>query len=339
MPPIDLTVAICTRNRPADLARTLTALAGQRDVEHVDWELLVVDDGDPTSGTRDVATQFSDAISCRYHLKTAADRPGLFASRLKALEFARGAIVLFLDDDAVPDDDYFSTLLELASANPSHSAFGGVDRNDLPASASAAAFAYARLFLLAGNGPGRLGRSGYNHAQMTWRSQVAPFNSDFLHGCNMAFRRDALAGLPDLEWLQGHSCCEDLVLSRHAARSGPILVSPHLRVSHFPGKGGRGGNAERLFNALLNHARFHATLSSPSTVVHAWSMTGLLVKDLLVARGKRSLSPFEILGIYAKSLSPCLSAIASASRRIVEAPSNERSRTIREGVPAKPGHD
>ena len=308
-----LTVAICTMDRPGPLVEVLGALAAQ-DLDG-GWDVLVLDEGTTPLREADLSGTLQGRAPLRLVRKDAGDTPGLYGSRRACAAAAGGELVLFLDDDAVPAPDYLSRLAALAAAWPGHAGFGGVDRLGLPERAGRVARLYARAFLVAGPGPGRLGATGYNHAQMTWRMQAGPFESEFLHGCNMAFRKQALEGLPHLAWLTGHSCCEDLVLSAHASRSGALLVDPSLRVEHRLAPGGRGTNAERLGATIVNHARFLAWhRRRPSRAAFAWGMAGLLAKDLTRGLAKRGLPMAGVLSAYARGVPPALTILGEGRR-------------------------
>jgi len=101
--PLTATVAICTRERPDDLRRALQALVALR---HDGHELLVVDNAPAGDDTRRVVEAFP---SVRY---VCEPRRGLNAARNRALEEARGDIVAFTDDDAVPEPEWLGPLLD-----------------------------------------------------------------------------------------------------------------------------------------------------------------------------------------------------------------------------------
>lgn len=302
-----LTIAICTKDRPESLTAVLTHLSAFREIASGTIDVLVIDDGDLSVYEPRLAEAIGPGAVLRIHGKPAAAGPGLYASRSVAVREARGEWVLFLDDDAFPEPGYLSTLLDLAGSDPSVVGYGGVDVAGLPISPGYLLKSYAMIFGLMGKGPGHLGRSGYNHSQMLWRDADAPFRSEFLHGCNMAFERKALEGLPNLEWLTGHACCEDLVLSHHASTQGALIVNPGLRVRHIQAEGGRGNARGRLASTILNHARFQRLRGKFSAMGHAWALLGLLGKDLALS-AKRDLSKTAILSVYASALPRVLSS-------------------------------
>lgn len=94
------TVAICTRDRPQDLARCLAAIARMSDDGQ---EVLVVDSASHGEDTRRVA----EAAGARC---VREDRPGLDVARNRALREAKHPIVAFTDDDAMPDAGWLRAL-------------------------------------------------------------------------------------------------------------------------------------------------------------------------------------------------------------------------------------
>jgi glycosyltransferase involved in cell wall biosynthesis len=95
-------VVICTRERPDDLARALEALS---QLHPAPLEVLVVDNAPATDATRDTVARAGFARYVR------EDRRGLNAARNRALREARGDVVAFTDDDAVPESQWLAGLL------------------------------------------------------------------------------------------------------------------------------------------------------------------------------------------------------------------------------------
>jgi glycosyltransferase involved in cell wall biosynthesis len=96
------TVAICTRERPEDLARTLAAVATLTQSGH---RILVVDNAPRTTRTREVVEQFRDV---RY---VCEPTPGLNVARNRAMREASTDVVAFTDDDAVPEREWLDALI------------------------------------------------------------------------------------------------------------------------------------------------------------------------------------------------------------------------------------
>jgi hypothetical protein len=97
-----LSVVVCTFNRADLVMRTLRAVLDQ---EGVDFEVVVVDDGS-TDATPQVLAAVDDP---RLRVVRQANA-GLSAARNGGLAVARGAWVVFLDDDDVPDPGWLAAL-------------------------------------------------------------------------------------------------------------------------------------------------------------------------------------------------------------------------------------
>lgn len=92
-----VTVAVCTRERPRDLARCLESIAALADPPD---EILVVDNAPRSSATREVVDKFSGV---RYLCEP---KKGLSSARNTAMAEATGHIVAFADDDVIVHPDW-----------------------------------------------------------------------------------------------------------------------------------------------------------------------------------------------------------------------------------------
>lgn len=96
------TVVVCTRDRPEDLARCLPRLTK---LAEKGVEVLVVDNCPSDTRTEQLVTGYH---GIRYILEP---RPGLNVARNRGLTSARGEVIAFIDDDAIPDDCWLESLL------------------------------------------------------------------------------------------------------------------------------------------------------------------------------------------------------------------------------------
>jgi O-antigen biosynthesis protein len=92
-----LTVAVCTRDRPDDLAQCLHALGA---LDYPDLEILVVDNA-PSDGATNQICRERPGVT--YVLEP---RPGLNWARNRAVIEASGEILAFTDDDVLVDPDW-----------------------------------------------------------------------------------------------------------------------------------------------------------------------------------------------------------------------------------------
>jgi len=108
-----ITVAICTRNRAAFLAKAVRSVVPQMTDR---TELLIVDN----ASTDDTPTVAAQLAAANPGVKVVREEElGLSAARNAALEQGRGEFVLFLDDDATAKPDWLGIFLRFFSAPPS----------------------------------------------------------------------------------------------------------------------------------------------------------------------------------------------------------------------------
>jgi len=118
-----LTVAICTKDHPALLARCIDSLlALERDVSGVpiSLEILVVDNAPSDDETRELVASWSEV---RYICEP---RPGLNFARNHAILAAKGELLAFMDDDVIVDSGWLRGLMEAWIENPDAAAFTGL---------------------------------------------------------------------------------------------------------------------------------------------------------------------------------------------------------------------
>jgi GT2 family glycosyltransferase len=108
--PLTISAAICTRNRPALLARALDSLLAQSTAPA---EIIVVDNAPSDDSTgRLLAERFPGVRYLREPV------PGLDFARNRALYASTADLVAFLDDDAVADRDWSRTLKQVFESAP-----------------------------------------------------------------------------------------------------------------------------------------------------------------------------------------------------------------------------
>jgi glycosyltransferase involved in cell wall biosynthesis len=158
-----VSVVVCSYNGARTIGQCLESLAA---LQYPDYEVIVVNDGS-TDATRDIASQH------RVRLMSTPNR-GLSAARNTGLALATGEIVAYIDDDAYADP-YWLTYLASTFLTTDHVGVGGP--NVPPAGDGDLALAVAAS-------PG-----GPVHVLLSDRE------AEHLPGCNMAFRKSALAAI------------------------------------------------------------------------------------------------------------------------------------------------
>lgn len=214
-----ISVVVCTRNRPAELARCLAALSR---LEPAELEVLVVDNapGD------DSARRIVERTPFRY---VREDRPGLDRARNRGIAEARYDLIAFTDDDTEPEPGWLATL----AATFTDPRVAGVTGRVLPAALDTPA---QRLFEQYGNG-----MSKGERARVFDGASLRPAEllraQDVGVGANMAFRRQALEAVggfdPALDVGTPAHGAGDLDLFHRLLRSGAVLrYEPEVRVRH-----------------------------------------------------------------------------------------------------------
>ncbi|SEU23331.1 glycosyltransferase family A protein [Paenibacillus sp. NFR01] len=246
---LSLSVAICTRNRIADLTRCIRSIATQNIGQTQPVEVIIIDDGEIPQAT---LHQFETLLAARgyplvYFKKN--DR-GLWLSRIKAVELSAMDIILFLDDDVEIPDHYLSTLLQTYLDHPNCAGVGGVAigmRNSF--------FGTLRCLLSFQQSlsSGKLSLSGQAGSMYNWHKARRIFRTEFQHGCNMSFKTSAIRGLQPIPWLTSYSVGEDIMLSRIAQRSGPLYINPELKLLHHESPASRDNLEVVAYTRVMNH--------------------------------------------------------------------------------------
>jgi GT2 family glycosyltransferase len=156
-----ISVVICTYNGSATLRACLAGVLGLR---YPDYEVIVVSDGS-TDGSARIAAEHQRVRVIE------TTQQGLAAARNTGMRAATGEIVAYIDDDAIPDEDWL-THLAATFRSGEYAAVGGP--NILPARSG-------RMAECVANAPG-----GPTHVLVSDRE------AEHIPGCNMAISRSAL---------------------------------------------------------------------------------------------------------------------------------------------------
>jgi GT2 family glycosyltransferase len=105
-----VTVAVCTRDRPKDLALCLKAI---RELDYPELDIVVVDNAPSAMATQRLVRQ--DFPEVRYICEP---RPGLDWARNRAIFEARGEIIAYTDDDVLVDPGWVRALVRVFTENP-----------------------------------------------------------------------------------------------------------------------------------------------------------------------------------------------------------------------------
>jgi glycosyltransferase involved in cell wall biosynthesis len=218
--PVSITVAVCTRDRPALLDRCLRSVVTAVEVagQEVVADVVVADNASADDATRDVAE--SHGARC-----VREPVPGLDVARNRAVAASASDVIAFVDDDVVVDRTWLRTLARTFAANPGvGTVTGGVlaMRLDTPARVEFERLGGFSLGWL----PTRFSRDGDD---LVLRPDIGV-------GCNMAFRTATLAAIGPFDEaldtgrpLPGGGDLDILIRGCDAA---PVLYEPAALVFH-----------------------------------------------------------------------------------------------------------
>lgn len=248
---IELSVAICTRNRHLDLWKCLDSLAKQVNMSTDQIEVIIVDDGETDSAWLDRADRLLSInnMQLRYFKKESSEA-GLLKSRIKSVEISNYETLLFLDDDVELEHNYLEVLKQTLI---NYSNAVGISGADQGFSCSTKGRIMMILSGRSSLSPGKYSLSGFASAMNVWNKQKGIFKTEFLHGCNMCYRKSALLDIEAVEWLQGYSLGEDLYISSLAGKHGDMYVNPSLKLIHHGSPTSRDKVEVVSYTKIINH--------------------------------------------------------------------------------------
>lgn len=106
---MDASIIVCSYNRAESLKDTLAALAALKTPPDLQWEVLVVDNNSRDHTRQVVEAAQRDWPRLRYVFESAQ---GLSHARNRGIAEAAGEVILFTDDDVLPEPEWLETTLD-----------------------------------------------------------------------------------------------------------------------------------------------------------------------------------------------------------------------------------
>jgi GT2 family glycosyltransferase len=278
-----MTVAICTRERPASLERALGSLLEQR---YPRLELLVVDNAPTTAATREVVARVAKENSAiRYEVEP---RPGLSWARNRAAEVAGGEVVAWVDDDVVCDPWWATEMARGFFEVPGADAVTGtVVPSELETPSQLMFDRYGSVRRRRG-----FDRAVFSPATRREQSPLYPM-PPFGIGANMAFRREAVRRIGGFDRALGAgtiaSSAEDTAAFSSVLLTGGTVVYQPSAVVHHHHRQDEGA-LEKLMTA---HGRglgaFYTSMlvRRPSSALELARLTPRALRDQFSAGGEK----------------------------------------------------
>lgn len=196
-PALHGSVVIPVFNR-GDLLRLVLAELSRQTLTADAFEVLVCDDGS-TSSLDPVVAEFVPLLPRLRHLRQANQGPA--AARNLGVAHARGAVIVFLDSDVVPDADLVRSL---TAALERHPEWQGAEARLVPTGGA--------------NTP-------------VWEAPRTDAGGHY-HTAGIAYRKEVLDAVGGLDEGFSMAACEDVELAYQVLRHGPIGFVPEAVVHH-----------------------------------------------------------------------------------------------------------
>ena len=210
-----VSIIVCTRNRSVSLDATLASFGRLEIPSGLSIEVVVVDN-DSTDETKMVIEKYTNSTHFVVHY-VFEKRPGLARCRNRGISSAAGTLLLFTDDDCLPDPGWLSKAVGLIDRTMRQVIGGRVELHnaqDLPLTIKTSPIreVYAGSLL-----PG------------------------FIHGCNMIVGRMVIAEIGGFDQRFGAGtsliAAEDTDFLYRAYRKGiPVIYDPDPLVYHDHGR-------------------------------------------------------------------------------------------------------
>lgn len=233
MPDFSPSVVIATRNRAEPLGECLESIARQT---RVPSEVILVDASD-NSSTSELAGNLNSGFTCPVRYLPARTKSSA-VQRNQGIEIASGNVILFLDDDVVLEPNFIAEIVRVFEED-SKREVGGVsgipilpDRVRVHAQPWWLDRFLMRIFASKEerNYHGRLIGPAINFDPADLPDTVQPV--EWLSGCAMAYRREALLAERFWESFTGYSIGEDIHLSARVGRNYRLLNTTRARLLH-----------------------------------------------------------------------------------------------------------
>jgi glycosyltransferase involved in cell wall biosynthesis len=278
----EITIAVCTRDRPDDLARSLRSLADQA-YERV--RIVVVDNAPSDDRSRRVAAAFARQHDVEYVTET---RPGLSWARNRAIEACTSEVIAYADDDEVCDRWWAAELARGYVEVPGASAVtGSVAPSELETESQALFERYSGL--CRGRGFARAVFSPESRHEQSHLYPLPPFGA----GGNMSFRLEAIEAIGGFDCALGSGTStlageDTAALSTLLLAGGTVVYQPSALVWHRHRR-----DYASMRRVMLGYGRglgaFYASmlLRHPRCAPELARLTGTALRDQLSRRGER----------------------------------------------------
>ena len=286
---LQVSVVIPTRNRDEDLRELLHSVLRQTILP---IEVTVVDDSDNLR-TRILVERLREGFSNKgillKHVRGKEENRSISAARNLGAKESTGKIVLFMDDDVLPQMDYIEKILEIYEEYPDAV---GVQGNTNLYRGSVLGNAVNKVLFLFYT---EKNRCGVHAGGLSFPSPLTRvIRSQWLSGINSSYRKEVLR---DFEWdenLKGYSLFDDADISYRILKRYPnsLYTTPHARILHKFSPLARIKTRKWIYMhvAYSTYFFFKNMRQTPSNmIIFVWSMFFGRFVSMLLGKNRRSI--------------------------------------------------
>ncbi|MBP0904537.1 glycosyltransferase family 2 protein [Mariniflexile gromovii] len=248
------TLIICTYMRPQPLLKLLQSLQKQT---LYPGEILIID-GSTNNETKNVLDG-SPFRNLKYYKVDSANR-GLTKQRNYGIGLVQktSEIICFLDDDTVPDPDYFKELLDTYTIYPNALAVGGYISNEVEwqmddGTKNKSKFYYdgwmrnepsrfkiRQVFgLLPDTPPGFLPTFSHGRSIGFFPPSGKIYEVEQIMGGVASYKNEVFEHLSFSKYFQGYGLYEDTDFSLRLAKKGSLYINTNAQLAHYHEDSGR----------------------------------------------------------------------------------------------------
>lgn len=246
----DCTLIIPTYRRPGELLALLEKLT---EISDVPGEVIIVD-GSPDDTVDQTVRLWTEGRSISFDLVFINSPAGLTRQRNVGIDASTREYIFFLDDDCIPEANYFRAIRQVFLNDTSHriGAVRGFLTNGIQKPMTQLWRLRFALGVLPKSEPGRYHPSGTSG---TW-DMVPPFSGirpiDVLAGGASAYRRQVFEKHRFSEFFYGYAQGEDLEMSLRIGKDWELVVCGDARLFHDHAESGRPAGFPRGRMAVRN---------------------------------------------------------------------------------------
>jgi GT2 family glycosyltransferase len=279
-----VSIVIPTYNRVDDLSACLKSIGCQTTLPK---EVIIVDDSDTVAVQHFIESlrdEFQKIGVSLEHIRNTAGK-SLTIARNVGIKYAKGDIILFLDDDVVLDERYIKEILAIYSCFPSAMGVQGLITNIQKPNNIVSLF--NRLFYLGHNEV--LQSRVLPSASCTYPSIPDGYQlsvpCEWLSGCNQSYRKDVFLSLQFDENLTRYSYKEDVDFSYRVFKTWPLslYMAPAAQCVHNVSSAGRLPKKVRIeMEEVYSLYFFYKNIDQNilNKCIYIWSRAGYFIKNI-----------------------------------------------------------